>query len=198
MKFLTLKKAVFLYFLIFLAGVFTLESCVSQQAPIEQPPLPDEMKHIEIVYGWDKTRDLEQNCKSLHMAKVSRSADWWAPHRKAYELKANVIQFVFACDYECEARFWACSGKSAGKSMDNFGDLVGSINEIKGSEIIVTGKNIGEKGLMGTVFVVDAGEKTVTVEVTFPMMTLVKCRIKDGSLKDVKTGMKVYTKPKKK
>lgn len=200
MKFFTWKKSVIFCSLIFLTGVIMMQSCITYQPP---PPLPDELKHIQFVYGWTITRELEQTCKSVRMEKVSRTPDWWAIHRRAFELKANVAQLVFDCvGYNCDVRFWACGATflpDAKKDATKvFGDLIGSVSEVKGNEVTITGKNIAEKAQMGTIFAVEAGKNMVYIEVTFPMMTLAKCKVIKGSIKDVNTGMKVYTKPKKK
>jgi len=200
MKFFTLKKSVIICSLIFIAGIIMIQSCVTVAPP--PPPLPDELKYVQFVYGWTVTRELEETCKSVRMEKVSRSAYWWAIHKRAHELKANVAQLVFDCAYNCDVRFWAC-GKSflpdtKKDATKVFGDFIGNVSDVKGNEITITGKNIAEKAQMGAIFAVEAGKKMVYIEVTFPMMTLAKCKVIKGSAKDVKTGMKVYTKPKKK
>ena len=198
MKFFTIKKT-FLCFSIILTGIILMQSCITITPP---PPLPDELKHIQFVYGWTVTRELEQTCKDVRMERVSRSADWWAIHRRAFELKANIAQLVFDCAYDCDVRFWAC-GKTFLPDVKNeatkvFGDFIGNVSEIQGNEVSITGKNIADKAQMGTIFAVEAGKNMVYIEVTFPMMTLAKCKVIKGSIKDIKTGMKVYTKPKKK
>ncbi|HPJ35195.1 MAG TPA: hypothetical protein PK358_10195 [Spirochaetota bacterium] len=187
----------------FIIGVIlTIDSCITVTQPPEVPPLPDELKHIQFVNGWAVTRELEQDCKSVRMEHVSRSSDWWAIHRRAYELKTNVAQLVYDCSYNCDVRFWACGNKflpdMKKEAVKLFGSMVGQISGISGKEITVTGKNINEKVSMGKILAVDAGEKMVYIEVTFPMMTLAKCRVVKGSLKNLKQGMKVYNKPKKK
>lgn len=180
--------------------VLVMQSCIS--APPPPPPLPEELKHIQIVNGWPITRELEENCKSIRMEKVSRTTDWWAVHNRAAELKSDVVQFVYECSYDCDVRFWACGdsllpeGKKTAAKV--YGDFIGNVSEVKGNEVTIAGKNISEKAAMGKVLAVETDKDMVFLEVTFPMMTVAKCRVIKGSAKDVKTGMKVYNKPKKK
>lgn len=183
--------------LLIAAAVLIAESCITVLPP--PPPMPDELKDVQLVYGWSVTRELEESCKSVRMESVSRSADWWSVHRRAKELKTNVAQLVYDCYYDCDVRFWACGEKflpdSKKDAVKQFGTLAGKIKEINGNEITVTGKNISEQAPMGKILAVDAEGKMVYIEVTFPMMTLAKCKVVKGSIRDLKPGMNAYNKP---
>jgi hypothetical protein len=183
-----------------LAAFLFMQACFSTPPP-PPPPMPEEVKHIKVVYGWPVTRELEETCKSVRMEKVSRYNDWWAIHRRAKDLNANTMQFVYECQYDCDVRFWNCGEKFLPDTQKDatkiFGDLIGKIDKIQGNEIIISGEKMAEKVTMGKILAVATENDMVYIEVTFPMMTVAKCKIVKGSMANLKPGLKVYTKGKK-
>ena len=78
-----------------------------------------------------------------------------------------------------------------------FGKFVGKVKEVKNNEIFITGKDIGTNVTIGTVMMIDSGKDKITyIRSTFPMLTMAKCKIVTGSIKDVKPGSNVYITPK--
>ena len=83
--------------------------------------------------------------------------------------------------------------KSAGVKL---GELIGSIGGFDGAEIIVNGKDtIGRQAPMGRALIVDANGEYIFLQSTFPMQTIVKCKVTKGDRSLIKKGMKVYLKP---
>jgi len=78
-----------------------------------------------------------------------------------------------------------------------FGKFVGKVKEVKNNEIFITGKDIGTNVTIGTVMMIDSGKDKITyIRSIFPMLTMAKCKIVTGSMKDVKPGSNVYITPK--
>jgi len=78
-----------------------------------------------------------------------------------------------------------------------FGKFVGKVKEVKNNEIYITGKDIGTNVTIGTVMMIDSGKDKITyIRSLFPMLTMAKCKIITGSIKDVKPGSNVYITPK--
>jgi len=76
------------------------------------------------------------------------------------------------------------------------GELIGTVGGFEGADIIVNGKDtIGIKAPIGRALIVDANGQYVYLQSTFPMQTVVKCRVTSGDRVHIKKGMKVYLKP---
>jgi hypothetical protein len=84
--------------------------------------------------------------------------------------------------------------KNASRSDDERVDvsrqLIGKVGGVSDKEIIV---NCGKSLPMGQRLFIMAGGKRIELEVTFPMMTVAKCRVvKAQNLKLIKKGMPVF------
>jgi len=72
-------------------------------------------------------------------------------------------------------------------------DRAGTIIKINGNEIIVRNENPAEPFVMGETLHLLTGDKSVILQVTFPMQSSVKCRIISGSVGSLKIGTLVYS-----
>ena len=76
------------------------------------------------------------------------------------------------------------------------GEFIGTVAGFDGTEVIVNGKDtIGVQAPMGRALIVDANGEYIYLESTFPMQTVVKCKVTSGKRSQIKKGMKVYLKP---
>lgn len=76
------------------------------------------------------------------------------------------------------------------------GELVGIIGGFDGTDVIVNGKDtIGGQAPIGRALIVDADGEYIYLQSTFPMQTIVKCKVTSGDHAHIKKGMKVYLKP---
>ena len=76
------------------------------------------------------------------------------------------------------------------------GELIGTVGGFDGAEVIVNGKDtIGRQAPLGRALIVDANGEYVYLQSTFPMQTVVKCKVTSGDRSKIKKGMKVYLKP---
>jgi len=90
----------------------------------------------------------------------------------------------------------ASAGKIAETPTIRLGALIGTIGNIEGGEITVSGKDtIGRQAPMGRMLIVDANGQYIYLQSSFPMQTIVKCKIIGGDRTQLKKGMKVYLKP---
>jgi hypothetical protein len=175
-----------------------ITACVTEQAP--EPVLTEEMKQVQVVYGWEATDILEKaGCEGVRMETIvfNEKKDPYAIQTRAVQLSADVAQVV----YNDDVRFWIC-GKAKQKQevaelpKIKLGELIGTIGGFDGAEIIVNGKEgIGRQAPMGRALIVDAKGEYVYLQSTFPMQTVVKCKITSGDRALIKKGMKVYLKP---
>lgn len=76
--------------------------------------------------------------------------------------------------------------------QDGTGTYIGEVESVTNGEVIVRGTKISDKVKMGDKLVVISGDKKIVLNVTFPMMTAVKCKVSTGSIRDIKPGDKVY------
>jgi len=67
----------------------------------------------------------------------------------------------------------------------------GAIDRIRGRQVTVR-INRGEVLMMGDLLEVRNGKNRVILEVTFPMQTVARCRIREGKISALKKGMRVY------
>ena len=94
----------------------------------------------------------------------------------------------------------AASAKGAGvgdkDDQVKLGEFIGTVGGFEGSNIIVNGKDtIGRQAPIGRTLVVDANGQYIYLQSTFPMQTVVKCKVTSGDRTQIKKGMKVYLKP---
>ncbi len=82
--------------------------------------------------------------------------------------------------------------KKQEETFEQGGQLIGEIKSVNGREIIVGGRNIGERVFMGDKLSIYSGDKLIILRSSFPMQTVTKCVMVSGSLNDIKPGMKVY------
>ena len=76
------------------------------------------------------------------------------------------------------------------------GKFIGVVRDFDGAEIVVSGKDdIGVQAPMGCALVLEADGQYIYLESTFPMSTMIKCKVTSGNRKLIKKGMKVYLKP---
>ena len=185
--------------ILFCAFLFTT-ACVSKQAPEPEPVLTEEMKQVQVVYGWEATDILEKaGCEGVRMeiVVVDKKKNPYAIQTRAVQLSADVAQVV----YDDDVRFWIC-GKAKQKEevvelpKIRLGELIGIVGGFDGAEIIVNGKDtIGIQAPMGRALIVDAKGQYVYLQSTFPMQTVVKCKVTSGDRGLIKKGMKIYLKP---
>ena len=89
---------------------------------------------------------------------------------------------------EREGRFAAGKTATAAKQEKK----AGSVEQIKGKEIIVKHANPEKPFFMGDKLHVVVKGESITLEVTFPMQTSSKCRITAGDAGLITRGMPVY------
>ena len=177
-----------------------ITACVTEPVPVPVPILTEEMKQIQVVYGWEATDILENaGCEGVRMETVAfdEKKNPYTIQARAVELSADVAQVV----YNDDVRFWIC-GKAKQKQevaelpKIRLGELIGTIGGFDGAEIVVNGKDtIGKQAPMGSSLIVDAKGEYVYLQSTFPMQTVVKCKVTSGDRTQIKKGMKVYLKP---
>ena len=168
--------------------------------PVSPPPvITEEMKQVQIVYGWDATDILEKaGCEGVRMETVAfNEANPYAIQARAVQLSADVAQVVYTND----VRFWIC-GKAKKKEevaelpKIRLGELIGTIGDFQGADVVVNGRDtIGRQAPIGRALIVDARGQYIYLQSTFPMQTVVKCKITSGDRAQIKKGMKVYLKP---
>ena len=182
--------------ILFSAFLFT-SACATK--PVPEPVITEEMKQVQIIYGWEATDILEKaGCEGVRMETVAvDKKNPYAIQSRAVQLSADVAQVV----YNNDVRFWIC-GKAKQKEevaelpKIRLGELIGIVGDFDGAEIIVNGKDtIGVQAPMGRALIVDAKGQYVYLQSTFPMQTVVKCKVTSGDRRLIKKGMKVYLKP---
>ena len=81
------------------------------------------------------------------------------------------------------------------KPKAQLGALIGSIGGFEGGDVVVNGRDtIGKQAPIGSALIVDANGQYVYLQSTFPMQTVVKCKVTSGERSLIKKGMKVYLK----
>jgi len=183
--------------ILFCAFLFST-ACINK--PLPEPVLTEEMKQVQIVYGWEATDILEKaGCEGIRMETVAfdEKKNPYAIQARAVQLSADVAQVV----YNNDVRFWIC-GKAKQKEevavlpKIRLGELIGTIGGFDGAEIVVYGKDgIGRQAPIGRALIVDANGEYIYLQSTFPMQTIVKCKVTSGDRAKIKKGMKVYLKP---
>jgi len=173
-------------------------ACITK--PVPEPVLSEEMKQVQVVYGWEATDVLERaGCEGVRMETIviNKKKNPYAIQARAVELSSDVAQVV----YDNDVRFWIC-GKAKQKEevaelpKIRLGELIGTIGGFDGAEIVVNGKDtIGRQAPIGRALIVDAKGEYVYLQSTFPMQTVVKCKVTSGDRSQIKKGMKVYLKP---
>ena len=181
-----------------LIPVLLITTCATEQIP--QPVLTEEMKKVQVVYGWEATDILEKaGCEGMRMETVAvdKKRNPYAVQARAVQLSADVAQVV----HNDDVRFWVC-GKAKQKQevaelpKIRLGELIGTVGGFDGAEIIVNGRDtIGMQAPMGRALIVDAKGEYVYLQSTFPMQTVVKCKVTSGDRALIKKGMKVHLKP---
>ncbi len=85
------------------------------------------------------------------------------------------------------------------KTYRHAGLQVGTVRQVRGGEIIVAGKNIGKKVLLGESLCLYAGKELILLNARFPMMTVVKCDVTSGPAGMIRKGLPVfrYNRPEK-
>jgi len=189
-----MNKFIILLFCAFLLATY----CTT--TPVPEPELTEEMKQVQMVYGWDATDILEKaGCEGVRMETISfdERKTTYPVRARAVELSADVAQVVYSND----VRFWIC-GKAKQKEevaelpKIRLGELIGTIGGFDGAEIVVNGKDtIGRQAPIGRALIVDAKGQYIFLQTTFPMQTIVKCKVTSGDRSQIKKGMKVYLKP---
>ena len=87
----------------------------------------------------------------------------------------------------------AADEKPAGVKL---GALIGTVGGFEGTDVVVNGKDtIGRQAPIGRSLIVDANGQYIYLQSTFPMQTVVKCKVTSGDRTQIKKGMKVYLKP---
>jgi predicted DNA-binding WGR domain protein len=86
---------------------------------------------------------------------------------------------------------WGYVDKNLFKEESPLGLFVGTVKEVSGTTIIVSGSGIDQKVQMGNILIVDTGNVRIEIKAVFPMMTQAKCTIGKKNEK-IKPGMKVY------
>ena len=176
-----------------------MSACITEPVSEPIPVMTEEMKQVQIVYGWDTTDILEKvGCEGVRMETILfNEANTYVVRARAVQLSADVAQVV----YDNDVRFWIC-GKARNKEevaelpKIKLGELIGLIGGFDGAEIIVNGKDtIARQAPMGRALIVDAKGQYVYMQSTFPMQTVVKCKVTSGDRAHIKKGMKVYLKP---
>jgi len=175
-------------------------ACVTEPVPVSPPPvITEEMKQVQIVYGWDATDILEKvGCEGVRMETISfNEANPYAIQARAVQLSADVAQVVYTND----VRFWICGKAKKEEEVVELpkirlGELIGTIGSLEGSDVIVNGRDtIGRQAPLGRALIVDAKGQYIYLQSTFPMQTVVRCKITSGDRSHIKKGMKVYLKP---
>ena len=89
------------------------------------------------------------------------------------------------------------SGSDEKPAGVKLGGFIGVIDGFEGGDIIVNGKDdtIARQAPMGRSLIVDANGQYIYLQSTFPMQTVVKCKVTSGDRSLIKKGMKVYLKP---
>jgi predicted DNA-binding WGR domain protein len=78
------------------------------------------------------------------------------------------------------------------KSMEQAGLFVGTVSKVTPGVILVEGNTITVKVSMGEKLCLYSGDSIIILRSTSSMMTVTKCGLVSGNLKDIKLGMKVY------
>jgi len=193
------KKIIMIKNILFCAFLL-ISACVTKPVSEPVPVLTEEMKQVQIVYGWDATDVLEKvGCQGVRMETIvfDERTNPYAIQSRAVQLSADVAQVI----YNDDVRFWIC-GKAKKKEevaelpKIRLGELIGIVGGFEGAEIIVNGKDtIGIQAPIGRALIVDAKGQYVYLQSSFPMQTVVKCKITSGERAHIKKGMKVYLKP---
>ncbi len=84
------------------------------------------------------------------------------------------------------------SAEKQTSSLEHAGLFIGEIKSVKGNEIIIGGKDIGERVGMGDRLCLYSADNLIIIRAVFPMMTTSKCVLSSGNIKEIKPGMKVY------
>ena len=168
--------------------------------PVPEPGLSEEMKQIQVVYGWEATDILEKaGCEGVRMETIvfNKKKNPYVIQARAVQLSADVAQVV----HDNDVRFWIC-GKAKKKEevaelpKIRLGEFIGTVGDFDGAEIVVYGKDtIGRQAPIGRALIVDAKGQYIYLQSTFPMQTIVKCKVTSGDRSQIKKGMKVYLKP---
>ena len=184
---------------ILLCAFLPVAACVTEPVSKPIPVMTEEMKQVQVVYGWDTTDILEQaGCEGVRMETIAfNESNTYAVRARAVQLSADVAQVL----YDKDVRFWIC-GKAKDKEevaelpKIRLGEFIGVIGDFAGADVVVHGRDtIGRQAPMGRALIVDAKGQYVYLQSTFPMQTVVKCKITSGDRAHIKKGMKVYLKP---
>lgn len=78
------------------------------------------------------------------------------------------------------------------QSLASAGLYIGDIKSVSKTELMVGGKDIAVRVVMGDKLCLYSADKLIILRAVFPMMTLAKCEVISGNRNGVKPGMKVY------
>lgn len=74
-----------------------------------------------------------------------------------------------------------------------FGQLAGTVRDIKGKDVIIAGQNISQNVVLGELLVIDTGsDDELILRADFPMMTHIRCGLISGNIGKIKNGMNVH------
>ena len=132
------------------------------------------------------------NKKSASINAMLYAAGPVTPHNSAYARSK-----IAGKNYGAASKQTGGGEKAAETPAVKLGQLIGVIGGFEGGDIVVNGKDdtIARLAPMGRNLIVDAGGQYIYLQSTFPMQTVVKCRVTSGDRSLIKKGMKVYLKP---
>ena len=84
------------------------------------------------------------------------------------------------------------SSKEIEKSFDATGNFIGTVKSIEGGSVIVALKDTNKPIYMGQRLCLFSGDSMIILNASFPMLTVVKCNVTSGNIKEIKAGTKVY------
>jgi hypothetical protein len=70
--------------------------------------------------------------------------------------------------------------------------LIGTFKSLEGKTLAVALKGVNKHMNLGQKLCLYSGEKMIIMRASFPMMTVTKCDVVSGSVKDITIGTKVY------
>ena len=115
---------------------------------------------------------------------------------QSLNLQNQHVSYVITSSYQL--RLVTQSAKQTGgeASKMRLGELIGVIGGFEGGDVVVNGKDtIGVQAPIGRALIVDVNGQYIYLQSTFPMQTVVKCKVINGERAQIKKGMKVYLKP---
>ena len=138
-----------------------------------------------------------------HISRIAYGDGKFVAVTHAYEKSDSYKKCQYQLAYSTDGIKWTEDSKvqkntSNGEDIPKvtLGKLIGTIGGFDGADVIVNGKDtIGRQAPMGQTLIVDANGQYIYLESTFPMQTVVKCKITSGDRTYIKKGMKVYLKP---